>query len=172
MKDRYGEGASPHKGYDTDLACERRRADLNTGGIIYRRESVGAFTWERIEITSREGEEEIGRPMGRYDTLSTDRMDLLDEEDINDASNEIAKELCSADMEMDAEKTACLSILLESYVKWSNAISAFIDASDRLFARKCKGFRVSDALSLSTVLRNATEKMKGDLQNEKLYPRA
>ena len=85
---------------------------------------------------------------------------------------EIAKELCSADMEMDAEKTACLSLILESYIKWSNAVSAFIDASDRLFARKDKNFRVSDALSLSTVLRNATEKMKGDLQNEKLYPRA
>ena len=79
----------------SDLACERRRANLNTAGVSYRRDERGAFLWERIDISSREGEIEIGRPRGSYDTLSTVRMDLLDDEDIEDAANEIATELCS-----------------------------------------------------------------------------
>ena len=78
----------------SDLACERRRADINVPGISYRKEQRGIFTWERIEITSHEGEESIGRPMGSYDTLTTERMDALDASDIEDASNEIATELC------------------------------------------------------------------------------
>lgn len=80
--------------YGTDLACERRRADISVPGISYRRDESGAFVWERIEISSKEGEEAIGRPCGNYDTLTTERMDLLDEDDIEDAANEIAKELC------------------------------------------------------------------------------
>lgn len=80
--------------YGTDLACERHRADLNVPGISYRRDEGTPFIWERIEISSREGEAAIGRPRGYYDTLTTERMDLLDEEDVEDASNEIAKELC------------------------------------------------------------------------------
>jgi spore protease len=80
--------------FDTDLACERRRADINVPGVFYKRERRGIFVWERIDITSHEGEEAIGRPMGSYDTLSCERMDTLDVSDIEDASNEIASELC------------------------------------------------------------------------------
>ena len=36
----------------------------------------------------------IGRPMGVYNTLQTSRMDLMDEESVNDAVNEISNELC------------------------------------------------------------------------------
>ncbi len=95
MNERYGNFSQKETDYGTDLACERRRADLGTKGIIYRRENAGRFIWERIEITSREGELEIGRPKGNYDTLSVDGMDLFDEGDVDDAANEIAKELCA-----------------------------------------------------------------------------
>lgn len=80
--------------YGTDLACERQRADLNVPGISYERDESVPFIWERMEISSREGEAAIGRPRGYYDTLTMERMDLLGEEDAEDASNEIAKELC------------------------------------------------------------------------------
>ena len=83
-----------NKNYGTDLACERRRANINIPGIIYRCEKAGSFTWERIDVTSAEGEMEIGRPKGSYDTLTTERMDILDDGEIEDAANEIAKELC------------------------------------------------------------------------------
>ncbi len=79
---------------ESDLACERRKADVSSEGVEYSKHfSVGGI-WERIKITSEEGARSIGRPMGNYDTLSVDRMDLLDSETIADAADEVAKELC------------------------------------------------------------------------------
>jgi len=78
----------------TDLATERRRADVDLKGVDFKREAGLYGSWERIRITSPEGARCIGRPMGIYDTLLTERMDLIDEEGIEDASEEIARELC------------------------------------------------------------------------------
>lgn len=78
----------------TDLACERYRADVNTPGVDYLREHSPCGAWERIKITSVQGAKSIGRPMGQYDTLHTSRMDLMDIDEIDDATDEIAKELC------------------------------------------------------------------------------
>ncbi len=77
----------------TDLACERYRADTNINGISYKEEASSSGIWERISITSQEGAKSIGRPMGIYNTLNVGRMDLLDEEQLHDASNEVAHEL-------------------------------------------------------------------------------
>ena len=79
----------------TDLACERHRARLGTPGIVYKKEHASCGGWERITVSSKEGAESIGRPIGRYDTLTLDRLDLLDLYTIEDAQDEIAKELCS-----------------------------------------------------------------------------
>ncbi len=79
---------------DSDLAVERRRADTDIPGVDYRRERTAGGVWERISITSDEGAKEIGRPIGCYDTLNTRRIDTLDPADIDDAKEEIAKELC------------------------------------------------------------------------------
>ena len=79
---------------ESDLACERRRADLSLPGVERRTERKRGMSWERIRITSEEGAASIGRPCGRYDTLTLDRMDKLDEEDRDDAAAEIAAELC------------------------------------------------------------------------------
>jgi len=88
--DRENEGDFPY----TDLAIERRRADITVSGVEYKRE-FGLFgVWERIKITSEEGAGSIGRPKGIYDTLETSRMDLLDEESVEDAKEEISRELC------------------------------------------------------------------------------
>ena len=80
----------------SDLACERRRADLGIKGIEFRSETVGQFKWERLRITSSEGAESIGRPIGSYDTLTIAQLPLIEDSDAADASNEISKELCSA----------------------------------------------------------------------------
>ena len=88
--DRENDGAIPY----TDLAVERRRADTSIEGVEYKRE-IGIFgVWERIKISSAEGAQSIGRPMGIYDTLQTSRMDLLDDESKEDAKEEVARELC------------------------------------------------------------------------------
>ena len=80
--------------FDSDLACERRRADTSVSGVDYRKEITAGGVWERIGITSDEGARSIGRPMGRYDTLTLERMDLMDCGGIADAAEEIAVELC------------------------------------------------------------------------------
>lgn len=77
----------------TDLACERYRADTDIPGVFYRKETTAGGVWERINITSGDGAKSIGRPMGIYDTLHTQRMDLLDKDFISDAQKEVAKEL-------------------------------------------------------------------------------
>ncbi len=78
----------------TDLACERRRADITVDGVSYKKEHASCGFWERIEISSDVGARSIGRPMGRYDTLTLERLDLLDLYTVEDAQDEIAKELC------------------------------------------------------------------------------
>ncbi len=77
----------------TDLASERYRADTDIPGVFLREEITPGGMWEKIKITSTEGAKSIGRPMGIYDTLHTDRMDLLDLDFIGDAKKEVAKEL-------------------------------------------------------------------------------
>ncbi len=78
----------------TDLATERRRADVELAGVEYKREQGIIGEWERIKITTKKGAESIGRPIGIYDTLNIGRMDLLDGESIIDARDEVARELC------------------------------------------------------------------------------
>ena len=80
--------------YSSDLACERRRVDTDIPGVDFRRESAGNFSWERIRIFSEDGARSIGRPCGSYDTLTLPRMDTLTETQIEDAAEEVAKELC------------------------------------------------------------------------------
>ncbi|MBE6644353.1 MAG: GPR endopeptidase [Ruminococcaceae bacterium] len=78
----------------TDLAVERRRADTNIRGVEYTSCECAVGIWERIRIISEEGARSINRPIGRYDTLNLGRMDLLSDEEILDAGEEIAKKLC------------------------------------------------------------------------------
>ena len=80
--------------FDSDLACERRRADTSLSGVDYRKEITSGGVWERISITSEDGARSIGRPCGKYDTLTLERMDLMDVGGIADATEEIARELC------------------------------------------------------------------------------
>lgn len=78
----------------TDLACERRRANINIPGIEYRREQNINGTWERIRIKSEVGERAMGRPIGYYDSLHTTRLDRADYEEIMGLTEELAGELC------------------------------------------------------------------------------
>ena len=78
----------------TDLAAERHRADLDVAGISLEKEKRGHFLWERIKVSSEEGERSIGRPMGNYDTLTLPRLELMDEEEVFDAVDEVSRELC------------------------------------------------------------------------------
>ena len=78
----------------TDLAIERRRADTDVPGVEYFKEkrSVGCF--ERVKISTKIGAESIGKPLGIYDTIATDRIDMLDSDESERLSDELARELC------------------------------------------------------------------------------
>lgn len=78
----------------TDLALERRRADTTVSGVKYTQTNCPCGSWERLIISTKSGAESIGRPIGSYNTLNLQRMDMLDSAEIDDAKGEIAKELC------------------------------------------------------------------------------
>lgn len=78
----------------SDLAIERRRADTDTPGIEYTRIPTSCGIWENVRIYSEDGARSIGRPCGHYDSLHTSRLDLLCDDEIEEAKNEIAKKLC------------------------------------------------------------------------------
>ena len=80
--------------FDSDLALERRRASTYTEGVEYKRDVCLGGVWERLKITSEAGAKSIGRPIGLYDTLTLPRMDTITPEDIEDAKEEVSRELC------------------------------------------------------------------------------
>ena len=94
----------------TDLACERRRADLSDPGVKYKKERARCGLWERIEVKTERAARAIGRPCGFYDTLLLPRMDLLDSEGISDAQNEISEELTAMSALMHARTEKILAV--------------------------------------------------------------
>ena len=78
----------------SDLAIERHKADTSIAGIHYEKHESGGFTVERLSVESDEGAESIKKPKGRYSTITLPRMDMLYDDDIDDAANEVAAELC------------------------------------------------------------------------------
>lgn len=95
MKELYNfEFNQKNESYDSDLALERKRASTYVEGVDYKRDVCLGGVWERLKITSEAGEKNIGRPIGLYDTLSVPRMDNIMPDDIEDAKDEVARELC------------------------------------------------------------------------------
>lgn len=90
----YHDDGRSQKSFYTDLAIERRKADPECEGVEYKRRECIIGAWEEIKITSEEGERAIMRPMGTYDTLHTERLDLLSEDELYDAEEELARRLC------------------------------------------------------------------------------
>ena len=82
------------QGY-TDLASERRRADSSLEGVDFKQIACQVGVWDRVKIRNEVGARLIGRPIGTYDTLNLERLDLFDEEGLLDVQEAIAKRLCS-----------------------------------------------------------------------------
>jgi len=80
--------------FDSDLALERRKASTFVEGVDYKRDVSLGGVWERLKVTSEAGEKNIGKPIGLYDTLTLPRLDTIMPDDIEDAKDEIARELC------------------------------------------------------------------------------
>ena len=94
MRYYFTERKEKDKSMYTDLALERRRADTSLNGVEYTSSECDGGIWECVRIFSDEGARSIGRPCGNYDTLCTGRMDLLDEDEIADATEAVSRKLC------------------------------------------------------------------------------
>lgn len=95
MYSYYYEEERSGRDFYTDLASERHKADTRSDGIEYEKHDCTVGEWERIRITGEEGERAVMRPMGIYDTLHTDRLDLLCEDELCDAKEEMTRRLCT-----------------------------------------------------------------------------
>ncbi len=87
--DRNYKGNLPY----TDLAVERRRADTSLPGIEYRKTNTPLGSYERVKISTKNGADCIGKPLGIYDTLQADRLDRLDSDERMRLSDALADEL-------------------------------------------------------------------------------
>jgi hypothetical protein len=87
--DRNYKGNLPY----TDLAVERRRADTSLPGIEYRKTNTPLGSYERVKISTKNGADYIGKPLGIYDTLQADRLDRLDSDERMRLSDALADEL-------------------------------------------------------------------------------
>lgn len=87
-------GKRKERSFNTDLAIERHRADTALDGVSYRREGAVIGYFERLCVTTSEGADSIGRPVGLYDTLTLPRLDTLGIGEREDAVECVARELC------------------------------------------------------------------------------
>lgn len=59
----------------TDLALERAQISKNIpNGVLFDEENIGDITVSRLVIQNEEGEKKIGKPMGKYVTLTMPRF--------------------------------------------------------------------------------------------------
>lgn len=118
----------------TDLACERRRANLNCEGIKYEKTTNINGTWERISVTTEDGAKAIGRPIGIYDSLHVNRLDTLDYEEIMGVTEELAGELCEIVEKSDAVATNILVVGLGNQSLTPDAIGS--ESADKIRATR------------------------------------
>ena len=87
--------------FRTDLADERRdlykkanNVENEVEGIESQQEDVNEkIKMTRVKITSEQGEQAIGKPKGEYITIDIKKINLLTEEELEDASKILAEEL-------------------------------------------------------------------------------
>lgn len=87
--------------FRTDLADERRDLYKKTNnveneveGIESQQEDVNEkIKITRVKITSEQGEQAIGKPKGEYITIDIKKINILTEEELEDASKILAEEL-------------------------------------------------------------------------------
>lgn len=75
----------------SDLACERHRADLHVHGVTLKKENCCGFDLETLTITTEEGAASVGRPPGRYLTLSFPSPASLSPQDGEALAEAVAK---------------------------------------------------------------------------------
>ena len=75
----------------TDLACERMRADLSLSGVEYEESEENGYRISRLAVTSDEGAASIGKPKGRYVTLSFPPLYELNDDAVSTLSELLSR---------------------------------------------------------------------------------
>ena len=84
----------PLKDIHTDLAAEGDPLpDGSSDGIDYSEQSFGAFTVQRLHIKNDDGAERIGKPIGRYVTVSFPDCTSLEKDDTERLTLAVANEI-------------------------------------------------------------------------------
>ena len=94
----------------TDLALERRKSDVSCPEISFCKEKFIAGKWEKIEVTGDSGARQIGKPIGFYETMITERFDLIDEASIDVIKDELAEKMRIIIKKIDADATRILVV--------------------------------------------------------------
>ena len=90
--------------------------------ISYEKRICLPGTWDVVRISSADGEKSIGRPIGRYDTLSVRRLDALDDDELIDVQEELARRLCEFMEELGASPERLLIVGLGNKSLCADAI--------------------------------------------------
>ncbi len=94
----------------TDLATERRRADLSLPGTDFREEVEGRFTVTRITVGDAVSARAIGRPIGRYLSVAHPPLDCLCDDERTQLSAILLREIRSVLPRRRAGGTECVLI--------------------------------------------------------------
>jgi len=95
----------------TDLATERRRADLSLPGTDCREETEGRFTVTRITVGDAVSARAIGRPIGRYLTVAHPPLDLVGEDEREALTGILVREIRSLLPRFAADRTPTVLVV-------------------------------------------------------------
>lgn len=88
----------------TDLALERTCVDPTIDGITLKEEQEGDITVTSLAVTSAEGAEALGRPMGNYITLKTRPFSAQSEQELSNLASLLAKTLQKMCAKMNCDR--------------------------------------------------------------------
>ncbi len=139
----------------TDLATERRRADLYLPGTDYREEVEGRFTVSRITVGDEVSARAIGRPIGRYLTVAFPPLAELAEEERDALETILLREIGAVLPRCRASDPTVLIAGLGNRAIVSDAIGpetvGRITATAHLFEQDPELFRALGCAAVATV---------------------
>ena len=139
----------------TDLATERRRADLYLPGTDYREEVEGRFTVTRITIGDEVSSRAVGRPIGRYLTVAFPPLPELSGEERDSLEAILLREIGSVLPRCRAPRPTVLVAGLGNRAIVSDAIGpetvGRITATAHLAERDPELFRALGCAAVATV---------------------
>ena len=106
----------------TDLACERMRADTALEGVEYSESEEDGCRIARLTVTSDEGAKSIGRPKGRYVTMSFSPLYELTDDTLSSLSSLLSRLIGEFVSALDGKVGSVLAVGLGNRYMTSDAV--------------------------------------------------